>query len=191
MDRPRATGRVERTKIDDRGAPRERPRKPDFAARRRRPRSNAWNTSRRYYAAVSRNPADPRTLLGLFPVREDPGGSSRRARRGGRASECYLAIAASCDGVRFGPPQKLVDLGCAGDKGRVRDYPADGLVARGDFVYFYVHRDMATSELVDTGDLAAGTRGGAPDVAASSRCDKRRGVFKMHGAVRRRVGERS
>ncbi|KAH8087747.1 ligase [Aureococcus anophagefferens] len=83
-----------------------------------------------YFVAVSPNPVDGgATALGLFPIFE----------RG----DCDLGAAATRDGVTFGPPAHLLDLGCE-DAGRVRDYPADGLAARGDVVYFYVHRDMPT-----------------------------------------------
>ena len=41
-------------------------------------------------------------------------------------------------------------LGCSNEAGRVHDYPADGFVVRG-VVYYYVHRDMPTSNLVSTG----------------------------------------
>ena len=88
-----------------------------------------------YFVAVSPNPADGgATALGLFPIFE----------RG----DCYLGAAVTRDGVTFGPPAHLLDLGCE-DAGRVRDYPADGLAARGDVVYFYVHRDMPTDHALE------------------------------------------
>ncbi|EGB09764.1 hypothetical protein AURANDRAFT_63171 [Aureococcus anophagefferens] len=88
-----------------------------------------------YFVAVSPNPVDGgATALGLFPIFE----------RG----DCYLGAAATRDGVTFGPPAHLLDLGCE-DAGRVRDYPADGLAARGDVVYFYVHRDMPTDHALE------------------------------------------
>lgn len=46
-----------------------------------------------------------------------------------------------------------MDLGCSNEAGRVRDYPADGLVVRGSRIYYYVHRDMPTSNLVVNRDL--------------------------------------
>ena len=61
---------------------------------------------------------------------------------------CYLALSFSCDAVHWSTPKPLIDLGCSREAGRVRDYPADGLVVRGDVVYYYVHRDMPTSNFV-------------------------------------------
>jgi hypothetical protein len=92
-----------------------------------------------YYAVIERNPVDANTLLGLFPMHE--------GRR------CYLALAFSCDAVHWSAPTWLVDLGCSNEAGRVRDYPADGLVVRGSRIYYYVHRDMPTSNLVVNRDL--------------------------------------
>ena len=107
-------------------------------------RITGWNGCRVrrasiYYIVVERNPVDANQLMGLFPMHEE--------RR------CYLALSFSCDAVHWSTPKPLVDLGCSREAGRVRDYPADGLVVRDDVVYYYVHRDMPTSNLVVNQDI--------------------------------------
>ena len=92
-----------------------------------------------YYIVVERNPVDANQLMGLFPMHEE--------RR------CYLALAFSCDAVHWSTPKPLINLGCSREAGRVRDYPADGLVVRDDVVYYYIHSDMPTSNLVLNQDI--------------------------------------
>ena len=107
-------------------------------------RITGWNGCRVrrasiYYIVVEKNPVDTNTLIGLFPMHEE--------RR------CYLALSFSCDAVHWSTPKPLIDLGCSREAGRVRDYPADGLVVRDDVVYYYIHSDMPTSNLVLNQDI--------------------------------------
>ena len=107
-------------------------------------RITGWNGCRVrrasiYYIVVEKNPVDTNTLIGLFPMHEE--------RR------CYLALSFSCDAVHWSTPKPLIDLGCSREAGRVRDYPADGLVVRDDVVYYYIHQDMPTSNLVVNQDI--------------------------------------
>ena len=121
-------------------------------------RITGWNGCRVrrasiYYIVVERNPVDTNTSMGLFPMHEE--------RR------CYLALSFSCDAVHWSTPKPLIDLGCSREAGRVRDYPADGLVVRGDVVYYYIHSDMPTSNLVVNQDIP---RDGSAPRAARARC---------------------
>lgn len=85
-----------------------------------------------YFGAVNANPVDDDTLLGLFPV-------VRNAPRGG--DDAYVGLGLSCDGVRFSALERLVNSTPA-SLGRSSDHPADGIVVRGDSVFFFVHRGV-------------------------------------------------
>ena len=92
-----------------------------------------------YSAAVKTNPADESTLLGMFPF-TGPGtglNSGERPRRW----YAHIALAVSCDGVRFSEPLPVIKV----PKdwwGRPNDLPVDGYVQRGDTVYLFVHENM-------------------------------------------------
>jgi len=82
-----------------------------------------------YFAAVARNPVDGASLLGLFPT-VLPSGAS------------FVALAFSCDGARFSALAPLLNGTRGARLGRAPDQPVDGVVRRGDTVFFYVHRDV-------------------------------------------------
>ena len=81
-----------------------------------------------YFAAVSANPADNRTVLGLFPVLLN--------------TAAAVSLALSCDGVAFSRLTRLVRSRESVISGHTTDQPVDGIVRRGDDVYFYVHRGV-------------------------------------------------
>jgi len=105
-----------------------------------------------YYAAVVRNPVDPTSLLGFFPVhkRTQGGGLGISSKGQHPTTACFVGLALSCDGVRFSSMVKLVNAGCA-HAGRVQDFPVDGLVERGTDVFFYVHRSMPSLDALRSG----------------------------------------
>ena len=81
-----------------------------------------------YFGAVNANPVDPSgSLLGLFPVVDAAGAAS-------------VSVAVTCDGRRFSRLERLVNG--SSSNGRSTDHPVDGVVRRGDAVFFYVHRDV-------------------------------------------------
>ena len=80
-----------------------------------------------YFAAVNTNPADPSTLLGVFPVLLD--------------RDASISMALSCDGVHFGNLTRVLRSREA-QGGRTTDHPVDGFVRRGGLVYWYAHRDV-------------------------------------------------
>lgn len=87
-----------------------------------------------YFGAVSVDPVGGRGLLGLFPVNAaaeafDPPSTDN--------ASC-IAVAYSCDGIRFGPLTCAVATEPEPD-GRTLDHPVTGFVVRGDLVYAYVH----------------------------------------------------
>ena len=85
-----------------------------------------------YFAAVAENPVDRgRSVLGLFPVvRNDDAGD-----------DAFVGLALSCDGFEFSPLRRVLNSTPA-SLGRSSDHPVIGLVARGDAVFFYVHRGV-------------------------------------------------
>lgn len=85
-----------------------------------------------YFAAVNANPVDGESVLGLFPVVRNEGGAD---------DDAYVAMAVSCDGLRFSKFLRLVDSTPA-SLGRGSDHPVDGLLRRGDDVFFFVHRGV-------------------------------------------------
>lgn len=93
-----------------------------------------------YFAAIHQNPADGDTLLGVFPVNYDTNEDEPTDSKG---HVCYTALAVSCDGVHFSRLHAVLHNTCT-LHGRLNDLPVDGLVVRGDLVYFYVHRSMPT-----------------------------------------------
>ena len=121
-----------------------------------------------YFGAVSLNPVDADSLLGLFPLNaagftfEPP-----------RANASCIAAAFSCDGRRFSPLRCVLDVEAAPD-GRTTDHPVDGFVRRGGDAFFYVQTNARLRRLrfptpdrprAGRGTAAAGTwifRGCAP-----------------------------
>ena len=87
-----------------------------------------------YYGAVTHNPVDSATLVGLFPINE---GRPGQVNANG---DTYIGMALTCDGVHFSQLTKLI--ASQGREGRTYDQPVDGLVLRGDTVYLYVHLDV-------------------------------------------------
>ena len=81
-----------------------------------------------YFMAVNQNPADRGSLLGMFPVRE--------------GDVAYIAIALTCDGVRFSAVHPVLASGLGSEAGHSRDHPVDGFVRRGGEVLFFVHTDV-------------------------------------------------
>jgi len=85
-----------------------------------------------YFAAVAENPVDSgRSVLGLFPV----------ARNDHVGDDAFVGLALSCDGVDFSPLRRILNSTPA-SLGRSSDHPVVGLVARGDAIFFYVHRGV-------------------------------------------------
>ena len=54
----------------------------------------------------------------------------------------FVALAFSCDGARFSALAPLLNGTRGARLGRAPDQPVDGVVRRGDTVFFYVHRDV-------------------------------------------------
>ena len=90
-----------------------------------------------YFPNVVPNPADNSTLLGFFPINKISSGGA-----GGKRL-CHIAIAVSCDGVRFSTPKIILKNKCR-PEGRVSDLVVGGLIVRNATLFFYVHRDMPT-----------------------------------------------
>ena len=89
-----------------------------------------------YFGAVSKNPVDDASLLGLFPVN-----TAGRHFEPPRDDASCVAVAVSCDGFAFS------DLACVlasppQPYGRTLDHPATGFVRRGDAVYMFVQHNV-------------------------------------------------
>lgn len=93
-----------------------------------------------YFPTVNANPVDGgKTLLGLFPTSVE---IPSLAEAEGELFDKYpergaMLLAVSVDGVRFSPPVALVSAFPNG--GEINDHAVDGLVERGDAIFFYVH----------------------------------------------------
>ena len=90
-----------------------------------------------YFGAVSTNPVDADSLLGLFPVNA----AAKNFEPARRENASCVALALSCDGVRFS------DLACVvasppRPHGRTLDHPATGFVRRGGAVFAYVQHNV-------------------------------------------------
>ena len=97
-----------------------------------------------YTFAAKPNPVDPGgSLAALFPVAvaPPPDALNRTARY--LATEAYVALAFSCDGVRFSAPVALLRATPASDRGEVNDHPVDGFATLADGrPAFYVHEGV-------------------------------------------------
>jgi hypothetical protein len=92
-----------------------------------------------YFAAINRNPFDPRTLIGLFPVASSvwqrANGSVPRKEPYG-----FIGMSLSCDGVHWGP---LISVLTSAQKyNRTRDQPVDGLIVFKDHLFVLVHQKV-------------------------------------------------
>ena len=81
-----------------------------------------------YLPAVKRNPADPRTLLGLFPYYDD--------------TRAFIGLAVSCNGWQFSELVPFAPSSQGLGLARIADHPVDGWMTRRDVVYFFVHRNV-------------------------------------------------
>ena len=78
---------------------------------------------------------------GAFAVAPPPDALNRTARY--LATEAYVALAFSCDGVRFSAPVALLRATPASDRGEVNDHPVDGFATLADGrPAFYVHEGV-------------------------------------------------
>ena len=93
-----------------------------------------WGTQYRgsiYFGVIKKNPVDPSTLLGLFPVVD----YYQENKLG------YIGAAISCDGVHFSPLTMLLHVGQT-HTGRTSDHPVDGFVQHDGRIFFFVHRNV-------------------------------------------------
>ena len=92
-----------------------------------------------YFAAVNKNPFDPRTLLGLFPV-AFPRPWMKKGRKVFRGSYLQyggIGLSLSCDGLRWGP---LVSLYFSPARfNRTIHQPVDGVAVVNDSLIVLVH----------------------------------------------------
>ena len=112
-----------------------------------------------YFAAVSPNPIDRSTLLGLFPVTLTgetwcaPCGQCEPLTTGGGSGanitcdsamppppRAFIGLSISCDGEHWAP---LVTLHTTSARhNRSFDQPVDGMVSDGDAIHAYVHENV-------------------------------------------------
>lgn len=105
-----------------------------------------------YAAAITVNPLDPTTLVGLFPV-------VKPKRTFALAETASISLALSCDGVHFSELKPILRANVGSPRGEIADHPVDGLLYRADQLFFYVHHDVPGTSLPNS------TRDSDPRVA--------------------------